>query len=252
MANPAYPPQMQPQGMPGRPVPGGGGIPLAGTMRKGTPKAVPIVVSAGLAVGVFCGLYFGLGTGQAAEAETDATGSAKSTGPTGPKSAAGATGEVTNFASGTQPDAAPSDAAPAVVAGTGSGSAATPGTGSGSATPGTGSGSAMPGTGSGSAVPAAITVELTFAITPTNAQVTIDGKPVTDGKATISFTGDKKTIRLIAKASGHRSYDKKITLTKDTAEESIEIKLPKRSSSGSSRPPRGGNDRDPPGGLIDL
>lgn len=34
-----------------------------GDMQRRAPRAVPIVVSAGLAVGVFCGLLFGLGTG---------------------------------------------------------------------------------------------------------------------------------------------------------------------------------------------
>jgi hypothetical protein len=37
-------------------------------VKRGTSKAVPVVVSAGLAVGVFCGLLFGLGTGDAVEA----------------------------------------------------------------------------------------------------------------------------------------------------------------------------------------
>src|SRR5262245_39188638 len=37
-------------------------------MRQGTSKIVPVVVSAGLAVGVFCGLLFGLGTGKRSDA----------------------------------------------------------------------------------------------------------------------------------------------------------------------------------------
>src|ERR1043165_9167347 len=37
-------------------------------MRQGTSKVVPVVVSAGLAVGVFCGLLFGVGTGKHSEA----------------------------------------------------------------------------------------------------------------------------------------------------------------------------------------
>ncbi|HEY0987522.1 MAG TPA: hypothetical protein VGD80_10745, partial [Kofleriaceae bacterium] len=37
-------------------------------MRQGTSKIVPVVVSAGLAVGVFCGLLFGLGTGSRSDA----------------------------------------------------------------------------------------------------------------------------------------------------------------------------------------
>jgi len=250
MANPAFPPQMQPgmQPMPARPS----GIPVAGTMRKGTPKAVPVVVSAGLAVGVFCGLYFGLGTGKDNDAEAEGASTSKATGATGPKTAAAGTGEVSNFKSGEQPDAAPKVADGSGSAAAGSGSAAA---GSGSATvagTGTGSGSGAT-TGSGSATPAMATVELTFAITPPEANVTLDGEPVVDGKATISFTGNTKTIRLVAKASGYRSFDKKVTFTKDTAGEAIEIKMVKRSSSGTHT--SGGDhdrDRDPPGGLIDL
>jgi hypothetical protein len=45
------------------PPPGPGAAPAGGPRRRGTPKIVPIVVSAGLAVGTFCGLLFGVGTG---------------------------------------------------------------------------------------------------------------------------------------------------------------------------------------------
>src|SRR5262245_15092333 len=82
MATPGYP-NMPPGGGPpmggppmggppmGGPPMGGppmGGPPMGGPprgmqppMRRGTSKAVPLVVSAGLAVGVFCGLLFGVG-----------------------------------------------------------------------------------------------------------------------------------------------------------------------------------------------
>ena len=66
-----------PPGMP----PGMGGPPMGGPptggpptgqgmrpMRRGTSKAIPVVVSAGLAVGVFCGLLFGVGTGKSSAA----------------------------------------------------------------------------------------------------------------------------------------------------------------------------------------
>ena len=46
-----------------RPVPAG-----MRPMRRGTSKAMPVVVSAGLAVGVFCGLLFGVGTGKSSAA----------------------------------------------------------------------------------------------------------------------------------------------------------------------------------------
>jgi len=80
MANPGpYPPMGPPMGGPMQPPMGGppmggppmGGPPMGGPPmgmrppgRAGTSRVVPVVVSAGLAVGVFCGLLFGLGTGK--------------------------------------------------------------------------------------------------------------------------------------------------------------------------------------------
>src|SRR3982751_647736 len=69
---------MGPQNMGGQPMgQGGGHMGHMGQMghgqmgqmprppiRQGTSKVVPVVVSAGLAVGVFCGLLFGVGTGK--------------------------------------------------------------------------------------------------------------------------------------------------------------------------------------------
>src|SRR3954468_14623016 len=73
MATPGYPQMGGPMGqMPMGGQPGGGyGAPMGQgpqtmqrPIRRGTSKAVPVVVSAGLAVGVFCGLLFGVGTGK--------------------------------------------------------------------------------------------------------------------------------------------------------------------------------------------
>jgi hypothetical protein len=273
MANP-YPPQMQPgmqpmqpmqsgPGMPPGMMPGGGGIPMAGTVRKGTPKAVPIVVSAGLAVGVFCGLYFGLGTGEPTEA---AAGTSKASAATGPQSAAAATNEVANFKSGDAPlkpaagsgsDAGSGSAGSAAVP-AGAGSDA--GAGSGSAAVAAGSGS---GAGSGSAVAAGsgsaaadqpLMLEVTFLPTPENATITVDGKPVTGNKTTIEIVGDKKEVRVVAKASGYKTLDKKLTFNRDWDMEDIKLPLVKRSggSSGGNRDRDRDRDRDPPGGLIDL
>lgn len=67
MAHPGSypPPPMQPP-MGGPPMQPMGGPPMMPPrpVRQGTSRAVPVVVSAGLAVGVFCGLLFGLGTGK--------------------------------------------------------------------------------------------------------------------------------------------------------------------------------------------
>src|SRR5436190_24020305 len=92
MANPGYmpgqmPPGMGPPGMPGgMGGPPGMGGPMGGPqmggmpprqVRRGTSKAVPVVVSAGLAVGVFCGLLFGVGTGKEASATPTASNAKK-------------------------------------------------------------------------------------------------------------------------------------------------------------------------------
>lgn len=262
MANPGYPPQMQPGMQPPGMMPmrpSGPGIPMAGAARKGTPKIVPIVVSAGLAVGVFCGLYFGLGTGETSTAEAGTNAPVK-TGVSGPQSAAGATDEKLNFKSGEKPPSELGSGSAGSAAAPGSGTTATagtPGTGSGTSTPppGTGSGTTPPpGTGSGTTPPPAgeVTVTLSFTLTPPDAEVTVDGQDVTGGKTTIKFTGDTKTIRVTAKASGYKKYDKKLTLSKDTTEESLEITLGKKSSG--PRPPHNDHhdSHDPPGGLIDL
>jgi hypothetical protein len=215
----------------------GGGIPQASMVRRGTPKAVPIVVSAGLAIGVFCGLYFGLGTGEKAAAAEGTT--AGTTGSNAPPTAAPATDKTTSFQSA-PPD--PSTAKPATDP-----TAAAPTPGSAAAPPGTDpAGTPTPPT---PPPPAEVSVELTFEATPDDVTITIDDEPVVGGKATIKFTGDEKTIRVVGKASGYKSYDKKITVAKDATAQTIEVKLHKKSSGG-PRPPR--PDRDPPGGLIDL
>src|SRR3954468_21673179 len=81
MATPGYPQMGGPMGqMPMGGQPGGGyGAPMGQgpqtmqrPVKRGTSKAVPVVVSAGLAVGVFCGLLFGVGVdkGEAAPPST--------------------------------------------------------------------------------------------------------------------------------------------------------------------------------------
>ena len=70
-APPMGPPMPPPMGAP--PMgpgmgPGGPGMMPRPPQRQGTSRMVPVVVSAGLAVGVFCGLLFGLGTGKSAAA----------------------------------------------------------------------------------------------------------------------------------------------------------------------------------------
>jgi hypothetical protein len=63
------------------PPPGPAAAPAGGPRRRGTPKIVPIVVSAGLAVGTFCGLLFGVGTGDGAKAAGTGTGTGAAVAP---------------------------------------------------------------------------------------------------------------------------------------------------------------------------
>ena len=63
---------------------------------------------------------------------------------------------------------------------------------------------------------------LTIAVTPADAVVTVDDKPVTGGSSAIELTGGKKAIKVVAKASGYRTYEKKMTITGDSV---VNIKM---------------------------
>jgi hypothetical protein len=128
-----------------------------------------------------------------------------------------------------------------VATGSGSGSAVASGSGSGS-----GSGSAAVAGGT-TAAPAVTSVTLQFVPMPSDATITVDGKPVTDGTFPLEFTGDKKSVKVVAKASGYRTLEKKITVTKSIG--SIPLKLVKRSSGGGGG---GGNHNTGPGDKIDI
>ncbi len=186
-----------------------------------TPKIIPILVSVGVAAGTFSGLYFGLGT-----KKDDAI---ASTGE--PSSGSGSGSDV----------AAGSGAGSDVGSGSGSGSAVAAGSGSGS-----GSGSAAVAGGT-NAAPAVTSVTLQFVPMPSDATITVDGKPVTDGTFPLEFTGDKKVVKVVAKASGYRTLEKKVTVTASIG--SIPLKLVKRSSGGGGG---GGHHTNGPGDKIDI
>lgn len=217
-----------PTGGPGGP--GGPPMQAQGPMRRGTSKAVPIVVSAGLAVGVFCGLLFGVGKQSEAVASAPATGSGAKADPT-TGSAAASTATPTPTPT---PPTAGSAAGSATVAAAGSAAPAT-----------------------GSAAPTVVkpqTIKLTVTIKPDDAaddaKLEIDGKDV-DGMI-VELPADKKSVRVEVKARGYRSVDKKIELAGgDTA---IELEMSKRPSTPTVRPPKR-PDRPPSndsGGLIDI
>jgi hypothetical protein len=222
-------------------------------VRRGTSKAVPVVVSAGLAVGVFCGLLFGIGTG------TEATGAPATNAN---KIAKDDGGDVK-----ADPGAAPQglgatstvNTPPKPAAGSGAGSAApTAGSGAGSAAP------AAAGAGAGSAKPAVVeakVIKVTLDAKPADAMK--DAKVKVDGKDVAGITFDipvtAKSFKVEVKANGYRTYENKFNVVPDLAEMSVQFDLVKRPAAGTGvRPPK--RPGTPPsaggggggGGLIDI
>lgn len=246
MATPGYP-QMPMGGPPmGGPPMGGppmGGPPMGGPpmgmprpMRRGTSKAVPIVVSAGLAVGVFCGLLFGVGKKSEAVAASPSKGTnAKPTEEPKPdRNAAPAGLGATTGVTPTAPPPAPGS--PAKPAAAGSAVAA--------------AGSAAPTVTPDKLTKLSVVIKTDGAAK--DAKLFIDGKEVS-GLAT-EIPIDKKTVKVEVKSSGYRSYEKRIDLT--PGELTLEIEMAKRSSGNGTptvRPPK--RPDKPPGGgggLIDI
>jgi hypothetical protein len=262
MANPGYPQMGQmPPGM-GPPMGGPpmgppmGGPPMGGMpprpMTRGTPKIVPVIVSAGLAVGVFCGLLFGVGTGKKAAAAEPSKGTNAKDHPVE---------DTTNMVVTPTKPITPTAQLGGSAAGSATGSAAGSGAGSGSAM-------AAAGSAAGSAAPAVKMSKLTITVKPdaaaSAAKIQIDGKDITGNS--IELPSDKKSVKVSITAPGYHSLDKTIdVLGDDTA---VEIELVKRGGGASpgfggtdthapkvpTRPP--GGDKPPPkkkpGGLIDI
>lgn len=269
MANPGYP-QQPPMGA-GPQV--GAAAPPPRPVRRGTSKAVPVVVSAGLAVGVFCGLLFGLGTGEEVEASNDkpATTAKKDDAsekksepdkkeakkeeakeekkaepaakPDDKKEEAAAKPdekkeddkkpEEKKDEVAAKPDEKKDDDKKAEPAAAGSGSAA----------------------GGGAAAPAAKVAKLTVDITPADvvdkAKITIDGKAVTDKSYEVSLgAAAKKTVKVVVKASGYKDATQNVDVEGDTT---VQVELVKRRTGPAPlpRPPTGGTNKKG-GGLIDI
>jgi len=267
MAAPGYPQmgQMQQPGM-GGPQMGGpqmGGPPMQmqRPIRRGTSKAVPVVVSAGLAVGVFCGLLFGVGTGNKdAVAAPSGNNVKKEEAEAKPEPGAAPAGLGATKA---QPVAKPAAGSAAVAA---TGSATPAGSGSPPAVAAAGSAAApAAGAGVGSAKPAVEekkVIKLTFKLKPESAEkdakITIDGKDITGLAAEIP--GDTKSMKVEIKANGFRTLEKKQDIVVAPGEEmQIEFELQKKPSGGTGggvrppkRPDRPTNAGGGGGGLIDI
>ncbi|MDB4964107.1 MAG: hypothetical protein JWP01_4106 [Myxococcales bacterium] len=257
MANP-YPPnpgmqQMQPMQQPQMQQPMGQMPPPMqqprgpSAPRQGTSRAVPVVVSAGLAVGVFCGLLFGVGTGsEEADASPSTSSSVKAeTADPAPKPA--------TFTP--TPEATPKTTATPTVAAT------TPTTGTTTPTTGTTTPSTAttPTTGAGSAAPALRKAKLVVEVKPdavaATAKISVDKKDVEGGTMEIEFPeGGKKEVKVVVVAAGYKTVEQKVDIEGDVT---VKIELIKRAGGTSTpkRPPTGGGTKPkkpPGGGLIDI
>lgn len=192
MANPGpYPPmggQMQPMG--GPPM-GPMGIPRP-PLRQGTSRMVPVVVAAGLSVGVFCGLLFGLGTGKHAEP-------IKAT--NGPRASAESQIQTAQVNTGTKIPERPPIAPPA-----GSAAAAAAVGSAGSA----GASAEPPTTG-----------KLTLEIKPDNvaqvARISVDGKPITGLSTDVAFEPGvtRRTVKVLVQVPGYKDIERSLDVERD-------------------------------------
>ncbi|MEO8706445.1 MAG: hypothetical protein ABI867_40820 [Kofleriaceae bacterium] len=269
MANP-YPMQPQMQQQP-QPQMGGGATPPR-PVKSGTSKAVPVVVSAGLSIGVFCGLLFGLGIDKE-EAVAATTTSA-------PKPAKPETAEVPAPFRPDPPKVAP--VAPKQVATAGSaGSAETKPAAAGSGS------DAKPAAGSGATVekpatPGKVIGKLTITVKPEaiakTAKIFIDGKQIDTNVYELDLTDKldakkneaRKSVKVLVKSSGYKDIERTVDIVaapNSDNNNSFEIELPKRAvappggnNTGTvpNRPPPPGGNKPPPPkckkpcGMIDI
>jgi hypothetical protein len=174
-------------------------------VRQGTSRMVPVVVSAGLAIGVFCGLLFGLGTGDDKVIVQ-------------PK--------VSNNAKATDDFVPETLARPDVKGKMGSGAPVAAGANAGSST-GAGAGSEGAGSAAGSAVPAIPPVKLIVEITPESvaktAKVFVDDQPLEGNTKDIPLEpgAEKKKVKVVVKAPGYKDV---VTET-DAEGESVTVKV---------------------------
>ena len=292
MANPGYPqqPQQPPMQQMGQQMPQPGGPPTPAPGKRGTSKMVPIVVSAGLAVGTFCGLLFGVGLGEPATAAPSTGNNVKPADPaeTAPAKKPATTSPATTPAKPATPTAATTPAsgsATTPAAGSAATATATPAAGSAATKPAAGSGATTPtvAAGSGATTPAAgsgatagskptvaaetavkkpkLTVELSPDTVAATAKITVDGKPIEGNSLEIDLGKEtKKEVKIVVKASGYKTVEQKVDVDSDV---NVKIELIKRSSVPATTPgtgPRPGGNTTPGGkkkqpgggGLIDI
>jgi hypothetical protein len=72
---------------------------------------------------------------------------------------------------------------------------------------------------------------------------------VNGGTYTVALDGGKKTVTVVAKASGYSDFDRKITVTGDAQ---VPVKMHHHSATTNTNTHNTNNTKKPPGGLIDL
>ncbi len=209
------------------------------------PKAVPIVVSAGLAVGVFCGLLFGVGKKSAvaaAPAKTEEKAPAKSSNAKAETPAPTPAAEPT-------PEPAAAGSAGCCRRSTD----ADAGSRLCCSSDADGSCCSVDVLAAAEHKTTKIVVVIKTEAAAKDAKLIVDGKPVDGLSAEIPT--DNKTAKVEVKSSGFRSYEKKLDLT--PGELTLEIEMAKRPAStgapaGGVKPPK--KDKPPAGGggLIDI
>jgi hypothetical protein len=229
MAMPGYPPQMGPGGhMPQmQPMMG---MPMGRPIRRGTSRAVPVVVSAGLAVGVFCGLLFGLGTEKSEASNEPAKGNNVKAGGESTGATAGAAPEGLGATSATPTPTTGGAAGPTSIVST---------NGKNPVAIASGARSGGTTTAAGGAVPAApgmikLTIEIDPAEAASAAKIVVDGKEIT-GKS-VDVAADKKQVKVAITAPGFHSVDKKVDI-QPGADTSLKLEMQKRSSGGGTASP---------------
>jgi hypothetical protein len=272
MANP-YP--MQPMGQPmmqQQPPAPMGGMPQMGAppaVKRGTSKAVPVVVSAGLAIGVFCGLLFGLGVDKD-EAKADPA-PTKVTASTPKKTE----GDVAPAFAPEKKDVKVPSLAPQVVDKDGKTKDAPK---EDKKEAGSGSGSAKE-----EAKPTKVVGKLTIEVMPEGAakaaKVSIDGTDIEGLTWELDMTDlvkgkkpeeVKKEVKIVVKSSGYKDSNPTPVAVVATADTKVKIEMIKRyTGGGTGNLPRvqqpvvpnngGGNTKPPPPkckkppcGLIDI
>jgi hypothetical protein len=163
-------------------------------MRQGTSKVVPVVVSAGLAVGVFCGLLFGLGTKHEAEPSRASNG-AKQSEESQIQTAAVSTGTPK------APVTAPAAGSAAPTAGSAAVAAAAP------------------------AKPGKLTIEIKPDSAAAGAKVFIDGRQTTGTTAEIAFDPGtrERTVKVVVQAAGYQEEQRDETVK---SEEATSLSIP--------------------------